>query len=114
MPGHARAVPYLIDMHRQDMPTVGGMPTIPDMDPDAVVDPESRLPVYVQVAGILAARIRAGHYQYDRPIPSETQIQQEWGVARATARKGIRLLADAGYVETVTGRGSYVVWRNEE
>lgn len=89
-----------------------GMPTIPEMDPDAEVDAESRWPVYVQIAGILAARIREGRYQYDRPIPSEAQLQQEFGAARATARKGIRLLAEAGFVETVVGRGSYVVWRS--
>jgi DNA-binding GntR family transcriptional regulator len=72
------------------------------------VDPDSATPVYVQVAGILRARIEAGQLLPDRPVPSETQLQQEFGVARGTARKAIALLRDQGLVVTVKGRGSYV------
>jgi GntR family transcriptional regulator len=72
------------------------------------VDPDSATPVYVQVADILRARIEAGQLLPDRPVPSETQLQQEFGVARGTARKAIALLRDQGLVVTVKGRGSYV------
>ena len=72
------------------------------------VDPDSATPVYVQVADILRARIEAGQLLPDRPVPSETQLQQEFGVARGTARKAIALLRDQGLVVTVRGRGSYV------
>ena len=72
------------------------------------VDPDSATPVYVQVAGILRSRIEAGQLLPDRPVPSETQLQQEFGVARGTARKAIALLRDQGLVVTVRGRGSYV------
>jgi len=33
---------------------------------------------------------------------------QEYGIARETARKAVRLLADGGLVFTVQGRGTYV------
>ena len=72
------------------------------------VDPDSATPVYIQVADILRARIEAGQLLPDRPVPSETQLQQEFGVARGTARKAIALLRDQGLVVTVKGRGSYV------
>ena len=72
------------------------------------VDPDSATPVYVQVADILRARIEAGQLLPDRPVPSETQLQQEFGVARGTARKAIALLRDQALVVTVKGRGSYV------
>jgi len=72
------------------------------------VDPDSATPIYVQVAGILRSRIEAGQLLPDRPVPSETQLQQEFGVARGTARKAIALLRDQGLVVTVKGRGSYV------
>jgi DNA-binding GntR family transcriptional regulator len=72
------------------------------------VDPESATPVYVQVAGFLRARIETGKLQPDRPVPSESQLQQEFGVARGTARKAIALLREEGLVVTVKGRGSYV------
>jgi GntR family transcriptional regulator len=72
------------------------------------VDSESATPVYVQVAEILRARIESGDLQPDRPVPSESQLQQELGVARGTARKGIALLREQGLVVTVRGRGSFV------
>lgn len=72
------------------------------------VDPASATPVYVQVAEILRARIEAGELLPDRPVPSESQLQQEFGVARGTARKGIAVLREQGLVVTVRGRGSFV------
>jgi GntR family transcriptional regulator len=72
------------------------------------VDPQSATPVYVQVADILRARIESGQLLPDRPVPSETQLQQEFGVARGTARKAIAVLREQGLVVTVMGRGSYV------
>ena len=72
------------------------------------VDPESATPVYVQVADILRARIESGQLLPDRPVPSESQLEQEFGIARGTARKAIALLREQGFVITVKGRGSYV------
>lgn len=72
------------------------------------VDPQSATPVYVQVAAILRSRIESGELLPDRPVPSESQLQQELGVARGTARKAIVLLREEGLVITVRGRGSYV------
>jgi DNA-binding GntR family transcriptional regulator len=72
------------------------------------VDPQSATPVYVQVADIVRLRIESGELQPDRPVPSESQLQQELGIARGTARKAIMLLREQGLVVTVRGRGSYV------
>jgi DNA-binding GntR family transcriptional regulator len=72
------------------------------------IDPQSATPVYVQVADILRARIESGQLLPDRPVPSESQLQQEFGVARGTARKAIAVLREQGFVVTVKGRGSYV------
>ena len=72
------------------------------------VDPDSATPVYVQVANILRARLESGELLPDRPVPSESQLQQEFGVARGTARKAIGVLREEGLVVTVMGRGSYV------
>ena len=72
------------------------------------VDPQSATPVYVQVADILRSRIQSGRLLPDRPVPSEAQRQQEFGVARGTARQAIALLREQGLVVTVKGRGSYV------
>jgi len=43
-------------------------------------------PVWKQVADILRERIRNGTYRPRQPIPSETQLVGEFGIARGTAR----------------------------
>ena len=75
------------------------------------VDHEGKTPVYLQIAGILRDAIRRGDYPPGRAIPSETRLMQEHGVARLTARKAVRVLADEGLVEVVQGRGAYVTER---
>lgn len=71
-------------------------------------DPLAPVPRYRQIAHILRERIGAGELEPDRPIPSEAQIQQEFGVARETARRAVALLREEGYVVTVPGMGTYV------
>ena len=78
------------------------------MPSEETIDPKSATPVYVQVANILRQRIQDGRLEPDRPVPSEQQLQQEFGIARGTARKSIALLREEGLVITVPGRGSFV------
>ena len=75
------------------------------------VDHEGKTPVYLQIAAILRDAIERGDYAPGRPIPSETQLMQEHGVARLTARKAVRVLVAEGLVEVVQGRGAYVAER---
>ena len=75
------------------------------------VDHEGKTPLYLQIAAILRDGIKRGVYAPGRPIPSETRLMQEHGVARLTARKAVRVLADEGLAEVVPGRGAYVVER---
>jgi GntR family transcriptional regulator len=72
------------------------------------VDHEGKTPLYLQIAAILREAIGRGDYPPGRQIPSETRLMQEHGVARLTARKAVRVLADEGLVEVVPGRGAYV------
>jgi GntR family transcriptional regulator len=84
-----------------------------ECDGQAVIDHEGPTPLYVQVADAIAARIDAGDLPPNRPIPSENQLVQEYGVARGTARKAIQLLRERGLVITVVGRGTYVAATND-
>jgi len=71
-------------------------------------DPLAPVPRYRQIANIIRRRIESGELQPERPIPSEAQIMQEFGVARATARHAAELLRDEGLVVKVPGRGTFV------
>jgi GntR family transcriptional regulator len=76
-----------------------------------MIDHDGPVPLYIQVADAVQARIEAGELQPNRPIPSENQLVQEYAVARGTARKSIQLLRRRGLVTTVVGRGTYVAPR---
>ncbi|MEU4702423.1 GntR family transcriptional regulator [Nonomuraea dietziae] len=62
--------------------------------------------LYLQIAEIMRQRIdglTAGH-----PVPSEADIQKEFGVARTTARRAIHVLREEGLIYTVQGEGTFV------
>jgi GntR family transcriptional regulator len=68
-----------------------------------VIDPEGMTPVYVQVADVIAARIARGDLVPNRPIPSETAMVQEFGIARGTVRRAVELLRERDRVAPVAG-----------
>jgi GntR family transcriptional regulator len=73
------------------------------------IDPTGRVPPYRQIAEILTARITSGEYPKGSRIPSESELVEEFEVARSTARRSVAVLREAGLVETEPTRGSYVV-----
>ncbi|MEV0620368.1 winged helix-turn-helix domain-containing protein [Nonomuraea sp. NPDC050404] len=62
--------------------------------------------VYIQIADIL--RRRVSELSPGSPAPSEAEIQQEFGVARTTARRAVRLLREERLIYTVQGEGTFV------
>lgn len=68
---------------------------------------EPNIPRSVQIADEIEQRIRNGTYPPKHPI-YELRIVQEFGVARETARKAVRILRDRGLIHTVRGLGSFV------
>ena len=72
-----------------------------------MIDYDSPVPPYRQVAAILRARIESGELADGARLPSITQLMQTFGVARTTAVKAMKVLADAGLAEVVPGWGSY-------
>ncbi len=72
------------------------------------IDVYSAIPAYAQLAGILREQIENGRIRSGNPIPSETTLQQEYGVSRGTVRRAIEVIRDHGLVVTVQGRGTFV------
>lgn len=73
------------------------------------VDHGAREPVYLQVADFIETRIRSGELPPGRTIPSESTLQQEYGISRGTARKAVAVLRERGLVDTVPMRGTFVL-----
>lgn len=77
-------------------------------DPDAAIEHNGPVTPYRQLAGILRARIARGDWQPQRPIASETSLVQEYGLARSTVRRSVKLLVEDGTVFVVPQRGTFV------
>jgi GntR family transcriptional regulator len=73
-----------------------------------LIDPIAPVPPYRQIAQIIRRRIGAGEYRPDMRIPTESEIVEEFEVARSTARRAVAVLREEGLVYTVPNRGSYV------
>lgn len=78
-------------------------------DVEPALDPMSARPLYVQLADVVARKIKSGELAPDRPIPSENHLAEEYGVARLTARRAAQELRERGLIVTVRGKGSFVV-----
>jgi GntR family transcriptional regulator len=74
-----------------------------------MIDRESGRPLYQQLADLLRSKINNGEYPPGKLIPSETYLQQEYGLARDTVRAALDVLREEGLVVTYPGRGTAVV-----
>ena len=73
-----------------------------------VLNAAKPLPVYMQIAELLARQIKAGYWRGDERLPTEAELAQTLGVAIGTLRKGLALLEQQGVLERIQGSGTYV------
>ncbi|MGI5491720.1 GntR family transcriptional regulator [Microtetraspora malaysiensis] len=73
-----------------------------------MLDRDGDTHLYLQIAEIVRRRIVDGTLRPGQPVPSESMIQQKFGVARTTARRAIGLLRKEGLVHAVRGEGTFV------
>jgi DNA-binding GntR family transcriptional regulator len=68
----------------------------------------SEEPYFLQLARLLRRRILGGEFPPGMPLPSESHLQQEYGLSRWVIRRALGVLAGEGYVRTVAKRGTVV------
>lgn len=68
-------------------------------------------PLYQQIQKILRDRILHGVYPLGSIIPSEPQLENEFGVSKMTVRGAVQELSQEGYVQKKSGVGT-IVMRN--
>ena len=66
------------------------------------------VPLYQQVKDDIRAAIESGKYKTNEKIPPEPELSAEYSVSRITVRQAMSELAQAGYIERVQGKGSFV------
>lgn len=73
-----------------------------------MLNPQSPVPLYYQLADILMAKIRSGEYSPGTRIPSEHQLAAAYGIGRPTARQATDLLVRKRILVRRRGSGTYV------
>jgi len=71
------------------------------------IDPNSPVHPYRQVADRLREKILSG--EITNQLPSITKLTEATDLAVGTVRRGVDILVQEGLVETVPGRGTFVV-----
>ena len=71
-----------------------------------IIDKESPVYPYMQIAGHLRQRIADG--EITRQLPSYTELMDEADASLGTVQRAIKVLIEEGLVFTVRGRGTYV------
>jgi GntR family transcriptional regulator len=78
------------------------------------LNPESPIPLYRQLADILAENIRNGEYPVGSRIPSENALSAAYGIGRPTARQATDYLIRKGLLKRKRGSGTYVQDKSNE
>lgn len=73
-----------------------------------MLNPDSPLPLYQQLADELRARIRSGQFRAGARIPSEHQLAAQYGLGRPTVRQATDVLVRGRLLERRRGAGTFV------
>ena len=69
---------------------------------------ESPVPLYYQLKQLLAERIASGEWQSGDMLPTEEQLQEQYGLSRTTVRQALKELEIEGLISRHRGRGTFV------
>lgn len=72
------------------------------------IEKTNSTPLYLQLKNKIKKEIRTGILKPGDKIPSETQMQKEYGMSRVTVRNAMAELEVEGYIIKVQGKGSFV------
>ena len=71
-------------------------------------------PLYLQLKNSLTEAIQSGRYAPGEPVPTETQLCEQYAVSRITVRRAISELQEEGLLEKRHGKGTFVSFRRME
>ncbi len=78
------------------------------MQEEALIDKNSVIPIYYQLAKLFEKQIRRGELKPGEALPTEMEIASLFGISRMTVRRAISELVAAGMVYTQQGKGTFV------
>jgi GntR family transcriptional regulator len=78
-----------------------------------IIDRDSEVPVYVQIANQLRDSILSGELPAGRRVPTKRYFREEHGVSGVTVDKATTILKSEGLIRFAKGLGLFVVPENE-
>jgi GntR family transcriptional regulator len=69
----------------------------------------SPVALHEQCKNLLMEQIENGSFQTGRPIPTEKQLCEKYGLSRTTIRQAVGELVEAGILKKIQGRGTFVI-----
>ncbi len=72
------------------------------------IEKTNATPLYLQLKNKIKKDIRVGRLKPGDKLPSESQLQKEYGMSRVTVRNAMEELTVEGYIIKVQGKGSFV------
>jgi len=76
-----------------------------------VSNPSTHQPKYLQIAEDLDEQMRRGDYKPGDPLPPKPVLMETYGAALGTVDKALSWLRHRGLIESVQGRGTFVLPR---
>lgn len=67
------------------------------------------IPLYYQLKKLLLESIESGRYPIGGLIPPEMELMKEYQVSRATIRRAMQELGHDGYIQRISGKGTFVL-----
>ena len=78
-----------------------------------VIDKNTSIPVYLQLANYLREQILTGVYKEGFRFPSESDFSANLGINHQTLRKSFRILAEENLIKQQRGKGTFVTFQTE-
>jgi GntR family transcriptional regulator len=75
--------------------------------------PTTSMPLFAQVETALRERILDNRLAAGDKLPSELELEREFGVSRITVRQALSALHAGGFIQKINGKGSFVTRPNE-
>lgn len=69
---------------------------------------KSRVPLYLQVAGLIRKKIESQEWRFGEQIPTLGELEQAYQVSRITLRASLAQLEEQGIIRRTRGRGTFV------
>ena len=84
------------------------------MEMDIIISNSSNEPIYLQIVNQIKAMIMSGELSPGEALPSMRNLAMQMRVSLITTKRAYEELERDGFIETYTGKGSFVKVQNAE